>query len=404
MKEDADAPTTRHLKPDEVEAVPWTNDEPCCEDIASRLLETGTPLEKRLAEAWRQKCPDIRTVEDIPHRMRQCGSKHVLHFSPGRAAKRVMGKPITDAFVPRAPNGFDFSKVGSSEVLLAGREVFEEVVKAGEDDNYDITEDTKNPTGVRVLLNLHPIAPLHVLLLPPGLEEQFLSESGIRVGLRFASRCKSMRLTFNGMGAGASVNHLHWQATVFPESVGIDSCQRVLWRSRKVLGNRNSPTTSCPSSRREISDSGGAVVSIYRIPDWPLKSMCEVRWEQEEPVDAFEEGNGGSGQEHLLIIEDALTATLLPMVQRMQKENVTHNLSIYPGGRRITVAARHFFCPQSENPSAMAGAALETLGHWIIPSLEDYESSTEESLGALWSSLSIPEEERIERFFLGEDG
>ncbi len=406
-----------------------------------------TKLDLLLEAAWKDKRPSLRTVaecvrsvagesikntkddeaatenaknplkklfeEDEDDRLflKQCGAKHVAHFSPQRTAKRVMGVEISDVFIPTSPAAWNFSKIKQleTEALLVGESVEDLQKPEFKGKNRKLAPLMEwNDNRVYVLANLHPIAALHILLIPQGVGEQFLTADGLLTALQFARRTARLRLTFNGMGAGASVNHLHWQGVAWPQKCGIDSFPR-------------KPVVRVSDGSGE----GSSVVEICRIPGWHLHSMCEVR----QTVASKSKSGKGCGLEVLNKTSSAadrlLHAVVMRIVTNMQQRNVTHNVTVCPGGLaeksntmeedisidshdeqvdkalrpqaqlpalRVMVAARDFFCPQSKNPGAMALASLESLGHWIIPSRENFESATEQSLDSLMESLSIPEE------------
>merc|ERR1740122_679363 len=65
------------------------------------------------------------------------------------------------------------------------------------------------------MANVNPVCKGHTLLVPDILAglPQVLTEEALLLGLGFAARAAHrMWLSFNSIGAGASVNHLHWQA------------------------------------------------------------------------------------------------------------------------------------------------------------------------------------------------
>ncbi|XP_042659895.1 GDP-D-glucose phosphorylase 1 [Tyto alba] len=115
-----------------------------------------------------------------------------------RGAARRPPQPVLSLRQPFDPAAFNFTRLRPAELLLRLR-------RAG--------PGPAAPDPVWVAINASPLDRGHVLLLPEparGLP-QALPAAGLRAGLEavLLSAHPGFRLGFNGLAAGASVNHLH---------------------------------------------------------------------------------------------------------------------------------------------------------------------------------------------------
>ena len=179
--------------------------------------------------------PDLATMES-----RREGPWEVM-FNPIRALRppRNSGAKFENLLCPFDPAGFHFNRP------FLGKEIFWEGELAGR--------------PVRMLYNKFPFARLHGLLVPDALREtpQFLStelhqwawnvcaESGI----------PGLCLGYNSSGAGASVNHLHFQSFV----------QAVPLPVQDPLFTHNGGTHRYPVRCLRLSDAAGAWAELDRL-------------------------------------------------------------------------------------------------------------------------------------------
>eukprot|EP00756_Hemistasia_phaeocysticola_P048629 Hpha_TRINITY_DN23043_c0_g1::TRINITY_DN23043_c0_g1_i1::g.109272::m.109272 len=142
----------------------------------------------------------------------------IAQAAVGRAGKRKPSqKLITSVKVPMAPGAFNFGKASFREIVF--------VLRPGEDaaeklnlDPHPLPSakvgDVLPGGGHGVLVNVSPYAAYHFLLVPRlrQMTPQQITYPAVRLALSFAWECsKQLRLVFNSIGAGASVNHQHWQ-------------------------------------------------------------------------------------------------------------------------------------------------------------------------------------------------
>lgn len=118
---------------------------------------------------------------------------HLRAFRPARAAAR----PVAGISAPFDPEGFHFARPSmQAERLWAG---------------------TLGARSVQLLYNKFPFAPGHLLLVPDAAagRPQLLDDGAHRFAWSLAedlgARLPGVGLAYNAYGAGASVNHLHFQ-------------------------------------------------------------------------------------------------------------------------------------------------------------------------------------------------
>ena len=320
---------------------------------------------------------------------------HLKQFSPGRAKKRVLGKP--QAAVKVQTRKWDFTRVAEDEFLLAMpmeemRSRFAVLVMKEEGGgggggggggkvpppSLDLAS-----SSVKILLNLHPVSPMHMLILPPGADVQFLTLEGIRTAFLVAERSRNIRLFYNSVGAGSSVNHLHWQAWVAPRTLPADLAQR------EVLGK-----VLVSGSTADIEeDSGDSPISLSVLKNWGIpESMFELRQTLGTGKTAPAESNRNSNQS-----SDHLAALVCDFVTTLQELNIPHNVfvrSIVNASAEkkdlvVLIVARNFDNGQSVDPELLHVAGLELLGWWILVRQDIFETETGTSLDRVLQKVRV---------------
>lgn len=165
-----------------------------------------TILDASIWSAWDSICPACAT-DDEPEHWRVVKS-HILQFSPGRAKKRLLGSPVVQVNVQRAPSAWHFGKISKLEeellVELTEEELFHGAGGARKQLLLSTTESgLMNGTGIgnrlstlRVLRNLHPVSKAHVVVVPPGTRQQLLDWRGLATVGRLSLRSSLLRLYY----------------------------------------------------------------------------------------------------------------------------------------------------------------------------------------------------------------
>jgi len=432
----------------------------------SLLFNGGPSLMRRLEAVWRAKsvkpdlpaegtCPDgnagpERTaLEALGFEFRALNHRTLLQYSPGRGGKRVLNMPLTQVSLPRirerdGENGVrelkeDWSflhiREPRKELLMqwasGGALVLEFLEPSAPKSTMSDDVVTLSASSLKVIINLHPVGPLHALLVPPGKRRQLLTRDSLFLALLFCalqqehgeSDKRRFKLTFNGMGAGASVNHQHWQIHGWPWSVGWSEVGKEFLSSQHVTGVDEICADVLrevdAASQEELAENGGCIkggacgpsvttdagadgdvtVDVLRPPagQWPLRSMFEFRVGRGPATSASDKG-ARSRERRLREVAVLAHHVHGRIVHPLQEANITHNMCVYThpteGDLRVTVMARDFYCPQSEDASAIGVSALEIQGHWIVPSKKDFdETLSEEYISALLSKLAIPDQQ-----------
>uniref|UniRef100_A0A7S4T5W8 GDP-D-glucose phosphorylase 1 n=1 Tax=Alexandrium monilatum TaxID=311494 RepID=A0A7S4T5W8_9DINO len=275
----------------------------------------------------------------------------------GRAGKRKPPAAIRKVATLRDPAAFSFGDARWSELLLAfdgppvsalappslpAADASAPLLPRGGEEGGRSVELPAHS----VLVNVAPFCAFHFVLATDlaELQPQVLTERSLRVALGFVRHfSRFLRLTYNSLGAGASVNHLHWQGMYFREPLPIEL------RPRRRQARR------------------GALL-LEAVEGWPLEA-----W-------AFTAGAGSDPEE--------LAAAVFPLVQRFLEWNLAHNLCLVnsDGAVRLFIFARRL--ANFPDPSHTQVAATEALGYWIVPRQEEYESLTAQDAAALMASVA----------------
>ncbi|KAF4753113.1 GDP-D-glucose phosphorylase, variant 3 [Perkinsus olseni] len=131
---------------------------------------------------------------------------------------------------------------------------------AAEDFNFTRVKDdevigTLGAGAHALLVNVSPLAYGHCLLCPEykACRPQVLALDALEVAVAFASAADAdrddMKVTFNSLGAWASVNHLHFH---------------VFWPSGRQ--DQESPSVDEPAAADRILDSGGCMIPLREPP------------------------------------------------------------------------------------------------------------------------------------------
>ena len=156
-----------------------------------------------------------RIREGVPHQQlrhwhstSQDGWRVVINSMRQLRPMRLSRDPLESLYRDFDPRGFNFSRPHLEP------EIFREGEWQG--------------ASWRVLYNKFPFAPWHLLVVPNvnSGQPQYLTEENHRrvmelVG-RLSQRLPGVIMAYNSLGAGASVNHLHFQFAVIEESLPVE--------------------------------------------------------------------------------------------------------------------------------------------------------------------------------------
>eukprot|EP01059_Diplonema_ambulator_P013604 TRINITY_DN24146_c0_g1_i1.p1 TRINITY_DN24146_c0_g1~~TRINITY_DN24146_c0_g1_i1.p1 ORF type:complete len:383 (+),score=86.93 TRINITY_DN24146_c0_g1_i1:82-1230(+) len=267
----------------------------------------------------------------------------ILQAAVGRAGKRKLNRTTNSVLEPFNPNSFNFAKAKSKEVLAT----FSDGALTPVDPKLDPDKPTSsvyNPHANLILVNANPFAAFHFLLAPSFgslLQQKFTPES-LALALKYARQCsRHLKLIFNSIGAGASINHHHWQGFYLRIPLPIEK------QPTQILSQTPDYT-------------------LFEVTDWPIRAY---------------------------IIEaevDKLVVLVSKIISKLLDLNIAHNLLICSGGRRVVVVPRKI--GNFPDVSKKQVAAMEVLGFWVIPNKQEYMDLDKiEALDFL--SQSRPQEE-----------
>lgn len=351
-------------------------------------------LHMRLCEAWSAKEREgVVSPAAAPHigeraRVRQLGGRlgMVAHFTPHRAKKRPLNQTqLNSTLLPFDADRFHFGKTQPEEVLMCFNPRQEGACQHTDAKNtclmpryaslwpYGSEACGRNSSEPAVVLvNINPVCHLHSLLVP-GLREmqpQVLTEDAIVLGLAFAMRAsRRLWLSFNSIGAGASVNHLHWQA-FFASPSDAEDTEFPLAVHLRSGGAEKAATSRGP-------------VSLAFTPAWPLRAWV-FTWED---LSILELDTG--------LAEWRLAEFVYAFVSRLQAADVAHNLLISSGGTRVVVFPRRVQNTQGTDVSVLQVAGHEALGWWIVNREKDFGRLDEAMATDLLQAAALDHDEEL---------
>eukprot|EP00928_Gymnodinium_smaydae_P045172 TRINITY_DN30146_c0_g1_i1.p1 TRINITY_DN30146_c0_g1~~TRINITY_DN30146_c0_g1_i1.p1 ORF type:complete len:416 (+),score=23.32 TRINITY_DN30146_c0_g1_i1:49-1296(+) len=309
-------------------------------------------LEKQLLHAWRiahdslEDPPAFRyrfgsAQEPLETRLVEGHLGIIAQKALGRAKKRKPPKEITSVNASRDINAFTFCDARFSELILAfeGPPVPSEASEHVKRDASEvlIPVNGSRPTHLpahAILSNVSPMGAFNVVIAIDLAKRlpQVLTQRSLHVAAGLSVRASHYaRLTFNSLGAGASVNHLHWQGVYLRESFPIER------QPKRVVATK--------------LDMNVSEVMGWPLPTWVFSSSARA-------VARFVE-------------------EVFPFLQRLIDLNLAHNLLL----SREEDIIRLYVIPRRlanfPDPTRTQVASTEAFGWWIIPNLEEYNSLSE---------------------------
>ena len=308
-------------------AIPWQKDAEVHakvgndENIIQRIHElSDQTVELKTADA-QAKTPFRYSFYQQPNRRLHKGS-FSLQLNPDRKGKRpsqYSGNGIKQEF---DANKFNYNKIPSEEV---------------------ISEDQINGMNVTTVVNVSPFAEGHFLLVPERAagHPQYLDKSDyLLMALeRMAASSKSnLKITYNSLGAFASINHLHFQGFYY----GGDLREQEPWNDGQLPVER--------MERQEIATVDG--VKISQVQDYPAHAL------------AFASNDNVK-----------LAQTVFKYVNILNERSIAYNILITK--KEVIVLPRKF---EFANSLGAGTAVLEMAGEFIAFDQETVEQVTEESI------------------------
>ncbi|CAE7469928.1 psmA7 [Symbiodinium natans] len=204
--------------------------------------------------------------------------------------------------------------------------------------------DTDEPAVV--IINKHPACRNHFLLVPAVKERwpQELTQDALALGVAFAFQSsRRLWLSFNSIGAGASVNHLHLQGFC------AGSCD----------GDRVFPFEAHARSAGLLpAAEARGPVSLSRTrggpKGWPL-----VGW-------VFTWTDGEVLEWDTNLVAYRLAEFVHRFVAALQVMDMAHNVLMNLGRRQVIVFPRRTLFEQSFDVSQLQVSGHETLGWWVV--------------------------------------
>eukprot|EP01060_Flectonema_neradi_P007065 TRINITY_DN14891_c0_g1_i1.p1 TRINITY_DN14891_c0_g1~~TRINITY_DN14891_c0_g1_i1.p1 ORF type:complete len:396 (+),score=38.85 TRINITY_DN14891_c0_g1_i1:47-1234(+) len=300
-----------------------------------------TPTDKAIMFSWRKKHESNNvfkyqlgtSLEPLITRYLGDNLSMVVQQAVGRSKKRKLNKIIKSVGEPFNEKGFHFFKIKGREVLGKLSTSGERFLELNLQNKQDVpVKEFIAPDQNLIIVNTNPFAAFHILIIPEiGLgHSQKLTHSSLLMALGFADTCSSyLKLVYNSIGAGASVNHHHWQGFYLKSTLPIEKAKtKQLFIANGVL--------------------------IQEILGWPIRSFKLTSDSRARLADA-----------------------VFRIVEELLRTNTAHNILITDKGSSVVVVPRKI--GNYPDVTKKQVAAMEVLGFWIIPNEEEYKSLTPDS-------------------------
>eukprot|EP00434_Breviolum_minutum_P033315 symbB.v1.2.029476.t2/scaffold3232.1/size62355/2 len=283
-------------------------------------------------------------------------SQMVVQLAPSRGKKRSLNATLNSTRMPFNSERFHFGKVAEEEILLCFNPWRQSSCHHTETSNTchwpqyaDIStaRNCSKEDPAMVLVNKHPICRNHFLLVPrvpKGEVEQaqVLTKDALRLGLAFAWR-SSPRLwvSFNTIGAGASVNHLHMHG-FFPGTGAMLPRKLDAFPFERHL------------HKLQLAAPARGPVTLSRTLSWPLCAWV-FTWQDEETLKIDSQ-----------LMEQRLAEFVYAFVETLQVLDIAHNVIIRMAERKVVVFPRQTLFEQSNDVTQLQVSGHEVLGWWVV--------------------------------------
>eukprot|EP00937_MAST-01D_sp_MAST-1D-sp2_P002886 g2886.t1 len=312
-----------------------------------------------------------------------------VQFNRQRGTRKRRGVHVTDVRMPFDPNRFNFLQVKLEEVLFMLPNT------ASQDLGGGLTP-VVSMSGLSphlVVINASPIEEMHVLFCPRTFDRlpQQLTPDTLDAALAFAalSREPYLRMGFNSLGAGASVNHLHLHMYHLGRELPVEACG-----TRTLL---------------HLGPHGGSVQELvgYPIPGLcfalrlrgdgpraPAPAPAPVPESEPEPepqsaaatTTSRPYSSPYSSQYTWYSALDALHA----YVGALQRHGVAHNVAITHNGRKVFVFPRQMQQGVNQQGGLQDVGCMEMMGHFIAFDETSYSNITHARCVNALRAVAVP--------------
>lgn len=284
-------------------------------------------------------------------------SKMVVQLAPSRGKKRSLNSPqMNSTRMPFDGERFHFGKVDQEEVLLCFNPWRQSSCHHTDTSNTchwpqyaEISDANCKDDPAMVLVNKHPICRNHFLLVPRGGEQpQVLTLDALMMGLAFALRSsRRLWVSFNTIGAGASVNHLHLHG-FFPGTGGVPPRTLDVFPFEQQL------------SKLQLAAKPRGPLTLSRTTAWPLCAWV-FTWTDEETLKIDSK-----------LMERWMAEFVHAFIETLQVLDIAHNVHIRMAQRKVVVFPRQTLFEQSHDVTQLQVSGHEVLGWWVV-AREDHE-------------------------------
>jgi hypothetical protein len=324
------------------------------------------------------------TVRDLRSmKTRQLGGAFsiIVQFAPQLAEQKGKTSFAEEKFAA----GYGFGRASEDEVLLCFNSrqegacqhtatkntcVMPRFVSAWPSGSEECRLNSSEPAVV--LLHGRPLCEGHVVVVPDLSKHlpQALSEEYLTLGFAFAIRASPRAwLAFSSVGAGAEVDHLHWEAFFAVPS------KDAMFPFQAHISNGGVVLAAEPRGP----------ISLSYTPSWPIRAWI-FTWENPEIL-----------QMDTALVEWRMAEFVHEFTSRLQGGNIDFHVFLSSGGTRATVVPRKALTSGAASASRWKVSCYEVLGWWAVEREQDFEALDEESaMNSLYASaLGVKQEKRV---------
>ncbi|EGD83605.1 hypothetical protein PTSG_04213 [Salpingoeca rosetta] len=302
-------------------------------------------LEQLLKQQWTAKAADEHVMPNVPANLltrtmhTEMGDVLFVH-NPERLHKRVTQQSRRQSAKvnlrrPFDPRDFHFGKVSLNEFLFV---MTDDANAHDECTAFSDIQAFHRPVHA-VLVNKSPLSKYSGLLVPFLREQrnQVMTADALLVGLGFANRLQGsgIRVGFNSLYAGASVNHLHFQ---------------FWWDTHALPIELAEMTTVTATDRLLVERDAGYLSSFLRF--------------------TYDRAAPG------VVVE-----ALMPALQHLTRRNTPYNLVLVPG--MVYLLPRQ---PMLKQLGSINVGFPEVSGTPLVPSHDDFVALTAEDVVRHWTT------------------
>jgi hypothetical protein len=279
--------------------------------------------------------------------------QYIVQLNRQRGEKKRTGVEVVDIDMSFDEAAFNFLKVNMREILMVVPRINSLT------DSDTVAFGTTMPPSIKspdlLIINAAPIAPSHSLFIPQAFDKlpQRITSLALMSTIKFFTKLgPSYIMGFNCLGAGASVNHCHFQCYELGYRFPLCDCE----------------CNTLPTKGAHVGELQG----------WPIRGLV------------FEIEIQGL----VNVARDQTFASCMKAVERMQQAKIAHNICMLrteSGTIKVFLFPRATVAGVNQKGGLLDIAFMELGGHFICFSEGAFGKANAEECSKALTSLAIPD-------------